>query len=552
MASYITNLARHGDRIAYAWYGRDAAHPLQEMTYTALTDTVKKTASGLTQSGLAGKRIALVGETSPEWVMTYMAILLSGGVAIPMDRELAVEEIENMLAFAEADAIFFSPLFNEKFAHLAQNHPTVKTLIALEPNGCVFSDAPGFLPYADLLSRGTADYVPAPTANLNRMAAMLFTSGTTGSSKCVMLSEKNVLSAMNAACECVEFFPDDTILSVLPIHHTYELCCMLAGLNYGMKIAINDSIKHVMKNIQYFKPTGIVLVPLFISTMYKRIWDEARRNKQDKILLRALQLSRVTRRIGLDARDKMFATVRSALGGRIVKFVSGGAPLNPRLVRDFEEFGINIAEGYGITECSPLLAANPYYAPKAGSVGPAVNCCRVCIKDGTVNDKGFMEGEICAKGDNVMLGYYKNEEATAEVFTEDGWFRTGDIGYVDNDGYIFITGRKKYVIVLENGKNVFPEEIEEYLGRVPGVLESVVLGRRVPGGDEIILTAVIVPDTSAFPARTSRADMEESIRTAVGKLNKTLVAWKQLRSIEFRDTEFEKTTSRKIKRNLVH
>ena len=386
VCDYVANLEKHGDNVAYAWFGHDAERTLHELTYRELAGNVKKLAAGLCAEGMGGARIALCGETSPEWVTTYLAILLSGGVAIPMDRELAVTEIEAFLAFAEADGIFFSSLFNEKFDHLAREHPSVRHVIALEPAGCTFADVPGFISFDALLTAGAADtaYAPTPSPDTGRMAAMLFTSGTTGSSKCVMLSEKNIFAAMNAACECVEFFPDDTILSVLPIHHTYELCCMLAGLNYGMKIAINDSLKHVMKNINFFKPTGIVLVPLFISTMYKRILDEARRKKQDKVLLHALTLSRTVRRLGLDPREKMFAGVRSALGGRIVKFVSGGAPLNPRLVRDFEELGIHIAEGYGITECSPLLACNPYYAPKPGSVGPAVNCCRVRIMDGTL------------------------------------------------------------------------------------------------------------------------------------------------------------------------
>lgn len=570
MKHFAVKLAERGDEILYMWH--DHEHVLHEMTYREMSDLAVREAAAFISMGWSGRHIAVVGETSPQWVATYIAAIASGNVAVPLDRELDIDQMEGFLSFAEVDAVVYSGSFNDKFKHAIAAHPTVSLFVPISPDGGQSdseqsdSEQHTVIPFDTLLTLGDsvlgndgtlplpegcgAEYLPEPS-DMERMAVMLFTSGTTGTSKCVMLSEKNVVSAVNSACETVEFFPEDTIVSTLPIHHTYELCCMLAAMNYGMHIAINDSLKHVMRNFAFFRPTGLILVPLFVNTMYKKIWDEARKKKKDKLLRAALGVSGKLRRVGIDLRGTLFSDINGAFGGRLCKIVCGGAPLNPEIAVQMEQFGIRITEGYGITECSPLIAVNPYYAPKVGSVGPAVPCCEVKIDVERVNERGFEEGEILVRGDNVMLGYYKRPEATAEVFTEDGYFRTGDEGYMDEDGYIFITGRKKSVIVLENGKNVFPEEIEEYLSRLDCVGESVVVGRRREGSDTVTLTALIYPNPSMFPAG---GDMERAaavIREEVNKLNRTLVGYKQIRAVELRRCEFEKTTSRKIKRHLV-
>ena len=552
IADFATKIKSFGDRTAYRYFDRQ--HNLLSITYKNLAAKFLQQAAGYAAAGLAGKRIAIIGETSVEWVSSYIAAIAAGGVAVPMDRELAVEEIEGFLAFAEVDAIVYSHTFNEKFKHLEQEHPTVKTLIPMAPEkGAVLSER--VLPYSELMDLGEEElkkgYEYPQLLDPERMVEMLFTSGTTGSSKCVMLSEKNVVSVVNAACETVNFSADDAIVSVLPIHHTYELAIMIAGLNYGMNIAINDSLKRVLKNFALFKPTGLVLVPLFVSTMNKKIWEEAKKGKKDKLLKGLTKVSRAMRGVNLDMRSTFFKQVTAAFGGNLKKIVCGGAALNPELVDTFAEFGIDIHEGYGITECAPLIAVSPYYAPKKGSVGPAVPCCEVRIASEHENEMGFAEGEIQVKGDNVMLGYYKNPEETAKVFTEDGWFCTGDVGYMDNDGYIFITGRKKNVIVLENGKNVFPEEIEEYLAKIDTIAECVVLGRKAEGSDEVTLTALVYPQLDQFERNEEHEKIEETIRAQVNKMNHKLVSYKQIRDVEFRYEAFEKTTSKKIKRHLV-
>ncbi len=550
---FAEKLSAFGDRTAYRYFDRQ--HNLLSITYRNLSARFKQQAAGYAAAGLAGKRIAIIGETSVEWVTSYVAAIAAGGIAVPMDRELDVEQMEGFFTFAEVDAVVYSHSFNEKFASLTDHHPTVKIQIPMDPERGTYENNPHIISYANLMDMGAdnlkAGYQYPEAGDPNRMTEMLFTSGTTGTSKCVMLSEKNILAAVNAACETVDFSADDAIVSVLPIHHTYELCIMLAGLNYGMNIAINDSLKRVLKNFALFKPTGLVLVPLFVSTMNKRIWEEAKKGGKDKALKILTRVSRVMRGVNLDARKAFFSQVTNAFGGRLNKIVCGGAPLNPELVDTFAEFGIDIFEGYGITECAPLIAVSPYYAPKKCSVGPAVPCCEVRIDDDHVNEKGFREGEIQVKGDNVMLGYYKNPEETAKVFTEDGWFCTGDVGYMDNDGYIFITGRKKYVIIADNGKNVFPEEIEEYLATIETIAESVVIERKSPEDGSVVLTAIVYPQLDKFEDSGDHEKIEETIRSQIKKLNRKLVSYKQIRDVEFRYEPFEKTTSKKIKRHTV-
>ena len=264
-----------------------------------------------------------------------------------------------------------------------------------------------------------------------------------------------------------------------------------------------------------------------------------------------IKLSNFLRIFGIDIRRKLFAEVHAAFGGNVTKIVSGGAPLNPEMMKEFDSFGITIAEGYGITECSPLISVNPYFALKSGSVGPAVPSCTVRIDKRGTNDKGFDEGEIQVKGDNVMLGYYKNDEENAKAFTEDGWYRTGDIGYMDADGYIFITGRLKSVIVLENGKNVFPEEIEEYLEKIDEIGEVVVVGRKAEDGETVKLTAIVYPKVDIYGENADVEKAYNDIHAKIVDLNRKLPSFKQIKTLEIRTEPFEKTTSRKIKRHLV-
>jgi long-chain acyl-CoA synthetase len=318
-------------------------------------------------------------------------------------------------------------------------------------------------------------------------------------------------------------------------------------MNIGGQILINDSLKRVMKNFQNFKPNALMLVPLFVETMHKKIWEEVRKKGLEKQLRLLMKLNSAMLTFRIDVRSKLFSQVTGAFGGNLKSIVCGGAPLSPELIKDFYAFGITVLEGYGITECAPLVAVNSPGKVKFHSVGQPVKNCRVMIEK---QDESDETGEICVNGDNVMMGYYKDPEATAEVFTEDGWFRTGDIGYMDSDGYVYITGRLKSVIVLENGKNIFPEEIEEYLGDIEEIAEAVVVGRG-KATEAVILTAVVFPDATKFPEGTTKERMHAIISERINELNSKLPIYKHIKAVELRDTEFEKTTSRKIRRHLV-
>lgn len=534
-----------GERTLFDYF--DENGEIRKISYGALAAKVGAFGSGLYRLGkVKGKRTAVIGETSPKWYIAYLASIMFGGTAIPLDKELALPEIENFLSRSKADSIVFSPLFTEKFRDMAARHPE----IAFIPMAGETADAPYYKSMDEIINIGEQKpHDPSSPADMERLAVMLFTSGTTGTSKCVMLSERNICAAINSACESVNFFPHDVLVSVLPIHHTYELCCSLAAANYGCEIAINDSLRHCMRNFQLFRPTALVLVPLFLSTMDKKIWDEIRKKGVESAVRGLMKASDKVRKVGIDPRRLLFRDILAAFGGRLEKIICGGAALDQKIADDFRSLGIEVWEGYGITECAPLIAVDVYYHSKPGSVGPAVPCCTVRIDDAATDDAGHEIGEICVKGKNVMLGYYDDKTATDDAFTADGWFRTGDLGYLDDEGYIYITGRKKSVIVLENGKNVFPEEIEEYLASIDKINECVVVGRK--NGRDTVLTAVVFPDAEKFPAGTTNAEMLDDIKADIGRLNRRLVGYKQIRNVELRTTEFEKTTTKKIKRHLV-
>ena len=550
VVDFYNVISKHGDRVLFSYF--DKKRNIIDVSYAEFCAKVKRTAAGISALGFSNARIAVIGETSVEWMASYLGILASGNVVIPMDKELDIEQIEAFLDSVDAEAIIYSSLFNTKLNNAKANHKTLKTFIAIAPDEAdATSDR--VISFEELSAKGDAALAKGyefPPVDREKLAEMLFTSGTTGTSKKVMLSQKNIFSVVTAAASSVEFTPDDTIVSVLPIHHTYELACMLAGMDYGMHICINDSLTRVLKNFQIFKPTGLVLVPLFIYTMYKKIWSEAKKSGRDKKLKLGIGASRAMMNMGIDKRREIFADVLNAFGGRIEKIICGGAALNPKMMEFFENIGISIYEGFGITECSPLTCVTPYYARKYGSVGPAVPCCQVRISGNTENAAGYLEGEIQVKGDNVMMGYYDNPEANAEAFTADGWFRTGDMGYMDEDGYVFITGRLKTVIVLENGKNIFPEEIEEYLSEIEEIAEVVVVGRPTET-EKIDLVAIVYPDVTKFPEGTAAEDIGYTIERLINAINKTLPTYKHIDKVEMRDTEFEKTTSKKIKRHLV-
>ena len=527
-----------------------------ELTYADFHYRCEKTISAIKKHGLEGKRIAVIGETCHEWIEMFYAIISAGSVVIPFDKELLVTEIKGFIEISKADAIFFSPKYSKKYAELKEAGALdrLEYIISASLEELGETDDERVISLDDFIADAEPENIlPSEIMRKNPrgdMSIMLFTSGTTGSSKCVMLSERNIISCANAACDAVNFNEEDVTMSVLPMHHTYELAITIAEMMYGVTVCINDNLKHVLKNLKLFKPTGMVLVPLFVTTFNKKIWDEVKKKGKEKQLKLGMTASNTLRYVGVDMRRKLFGDILEAFGGNLKKIICGGAAMDPSLMKMFDSIGIELCEGYGITECSPLIAVNPYYKRKYGSVGPAVSSCEVKIDAESTDEKGRVIGEILVKGENVMIGYFDNDQANLDVFTDDGWFKTGDLGYMDSEGYIYITGRKKSVIVLNNGKNVFPEEIEEYLSKIDVIKECVVVGRDKGDGD-VMLTAVIFPDFAAYPDDESIDNIAEDIKSQVLSLNRSLPSFKQIRNIDIRKTEFEKTTTKKIKRFLV-
>ncbi len=545
----VSGAENFGEKTLYFY--KDINGEVAEYSYLRLKEEIEHIGTGFYKLGISNKNIAVSGDTHPRYIATYISVVCGNGCIVPIDKELSVEATVDFLRLAECEAFVYTKAQREKAEKIAELMPEMKYFVPLEPDGdSVFSER--VILVDDLIAMGKAaleegceDYINTEL-EMEKMSALLFTSGTTGTSKGVMLSHKNLAAATNASVLSMSYDERNTFVSVLPPHHSYEMTCgHLAIMDLGAQIFINDSLKHVMKNFQNFKPNALMLVPLFVETMHKRIWEEVRRRGMEKQLRALMKINGAMLACRIDVRSKLFKQVTGAFGGNIKSIVCGGAPLSPDLIKDFYAFGITVLEGYGITECAPLVAVNSPGKVKFHSVGTPVKGCQVMI------DKAEDEetGEILVKGDNVMMGYYKNPEATAEVFTEDGWFRTGDIGYMDDEGYIFITGRKKNVIILSNGKNVFPEEIEEHIAAVPCILESVVLTRENDNGDQLI-TAIVVPNMDMFKDKT-KDDIYAEIKSAVNDINKNLPSFKQIRKIEVRYELFERTTSKKIQRFKV-
>ena len=542
----VKQAQRYGDRDRYVYKRKKQEY---HFTFNDMLNHVNYLSSAMNVLGVAGKFAGVTGDTHPDYVATYIATTSCGGVIVPLDKEISSEQFTNFVNLCELQLLVYTSSMHKKILPLYDQMPTLKYIVCMDFEGEKPEDS-RFMTLDEMLEIGKKAYDEGDRTAENHVVdkdavcTILFTSGTTGTSKGVMLSQRNLVTSAYDCCAIIDATADDTLVSVLPIHHAYEFTIsQLAAPNIGISIFINDSIKKTLQNFASFKPTGLILVPLYVETMQKKIWAEIEKKGKTKLVKRmipiALKLPRSIRR-------KIFKDIIDAFGGRLKFIVCGGAPLRTELIKEFDAFGIKICEGYGITECSPLISCNPFHKRKPHSAGLVVNHMKARIDKESPEDE---TGEITVTGDAVMLGYFKNKEATDAVFTEDGWFKTGDIGYMDKEGYIFITGRKKNVIILSNGKNVFPEEIEEHLSYVPCILESVVLTRENEAGDQII-TAIVVPNMELFEDK-SKENIYAEIKAAINNINKSLPSFKQIRKIEVRYEPFERTTSKKIQRFKV-
>lgn len=534
------------------------------LSFAGLYKMTERLGTAFHALGLRGHAVAVVGETAPEWIATYLAAVNGGSVIVPLDRELPAEELCNFINRAEVRCVVCSSALRKVLEPYADRMPDVQyfgvvpefgfgeTSPCGKPKKRSFEPFRAFVGYGRALTEGGEASYKNCEIDVDAMCAILFTSGTTGTSKGVMLSHRNIAAAINGSYRMIDVRPEDSMLSVLPIHHTYEMTCgILTPLLIGCTVCINDSLKNVLRSFQYYKPTVVTLVPLFVNTIYKKIIDTARKTGADKKLEVATKVSDTLRVAGVDLRRTLFAEIMASFGGRLNRIICGGAPLNPEMIGHFESFGINLTQGYGITECAPLISVCPFNWKKDRSVGPPIPGMEVII-DVEDTSGGLPIGEILVRGANVMLGYYKAPELTDAVMT-DGWFHTGDYGYIDDDRFIYITGRKKNVIVLENGKNVYPEEIEENLYKLRLVSDCAVIGRRAEDGETVLITAIIYPDYEyAESIGIAGAEkIDAAIKEEVNALNKTLPSFRQIRKYELRSEPFPKTTSKKIIRHMI-
>mgnify|MGYP001860603749 FL=1 len=535
-----------GDKIAIRYFLDWASKSIRDVTYHEFKHETEALGTGLASLGITDCHVAMVSENSYYWILTYVTVLNSSGVYVPVDKELPFDEIMNILRHSDSEVVFYSGAFESKFRERADELPQIKYFIGIDlpaelADGRFISRDALMAKGEELLEAGDDSYLSLESDD-SALKMLVYTSGTTGVAKGVMLSLHNLVSSVYYGLQVSTVF--STCLSVLPYHHTYEAVCgLLVSLHHHSTICVNDSLRHVAENMKIFQPDYIMLVPLFVENLYKKIRANIEAKGKTKAFDKLIAMSNGMRHVGIDMRRKLFSQIYDVFGGRIIKLVCGGAPIRPELAAFFDAVGINLINGYGITECSPLVSVNRDYYSDYRSVGVKLPCLEIKIDE--PNEDG--EGEICVMGDVVMMGYYKNPEATAAVLSEDGWFRTGDYGRFNDEGQLFITGRKKNLIVLKNGKNVYPEEIEEYISSIPYVNEVVVYAVKNDSGEETALCAEIFPNEEMFEGR-SNEERNETIKNAVEELNRKLPNYKKILKIKLRSTEFEKTTSKKIKR----
>lgn len=545
-----SSVSLYGDRTAY--YTKFEKGPYQEIKYSQLLEDVNGLGTQFIAMGLKDKRIAVIGETTYMWSIAYLAAVNGTGVVVPLDKELPYDDLKNLIKESEASAVLFDRKREDIFVRMFEEGDTGLEYIISQDrktgDGAIISQWELVDTGKKLVENGDRSFLDAQIDN-EEMSIIIFTSGTTGMAKGIMLSHKNICADLMVSPVFVDLDETDIFFSVLPIHHTFECTCdFLMPLYKGAAIAHCEGLKYITKNLQEVKPTYFLAVPAIFDALYKAIWKGIRKKGKEKTVRTAMKVSDFLRRFGIDITDRLFAEIKSVLGGRMRMMISGGAAINPDILEDLQSFGIHAIQGYGLSEAAPMGALNPQSRPKSHSCGMAFPGFDAKIAD--PGSDGV--GEICLKGDNIMLGYYRNPEATAEVI-RDGWFYTGDLGYIDDDGYIVITGRKKNVIIAKNGKNVFPEELEYQLSLYDEIAEAMAFETDSEDETDKIIAVGIYPDWNYMKETYGdRADDDEEVRKIiweiVDKVNAENPAYKMIRKVNLRHSEFSKNTSKKIVR----
>ena len=534
----------------------DHKRPYLPITYQQFADDVRALGTGLMKLGVNEKsRVAIYAETRYEWYVTYLAVVNGLAVVVPLDKEQPANEVVNLVTSSETDILLFSKSKKEVVDSVRDRIPGVRHYIGFD----LPREGETDLYFWDILQEGAKALEEGDTAyedlplDPEAMQILLFTSGTTSNPKAVMLSHKNICKNLMGMCSMVNIDENDTFLSVLPLHHTYECTCgYLCPLYRGCSVAVCEGLRYIVPNMQEAKPTIVLVVPLMMEAFHRGVMKKVKSDpKLAKKFNFGLKLTKALRKVGIDLRRKIFDSVHENFGGNIRLLIAGGAAIAPELMADMQDLGFGCIQGYGLTECAPILALNRTHYFNNRSAGLPLPGVDVKILD--PDENGI--GEIAGRGDNVMLGYYKNEEATREVIDEEGFFHTGDFGYLDENNFVIITGRKANIIVTKNGKNIFPEEIEFLLTQHPLIAEAVVSGKERKDGDSLI-HAEIFPDREAVDEDPGLKGLpltddkiKDKITEVVKDVNAGLINYKAVRSISLRDTEFPKTTAKKIIRH---
>jgi len=543
------------DRAAYM-YKDDHKEPFKSMTYAEFKEEQDAIGTALVARGFKGSKIAVIGDNSHRWALSYYSVVCGVGVIVPIDRNLEKGEITNLLERADVEAVFASTKLTATALPLLKDLPLIKKVIIMAAPG---DDVSEFLTDdrfmtmdqlvaegREIVAQGNRDYIDAEI-HAEDLSTILFTSGTTGLAKGVMLSHRNLSQNVFNMSKYVRIPDGGRVLDVLPMHHVYEMTCtVMTSFYQGATVVICEGLKYIQQNFVEAECNIMLGVPLIYENIYRKIWSKAEKSGNADKLRRALSMS-----MKLDLRNnrlvakRLFKAVHDIFGESLYILIAGGAAIDPNVISEFEAMGLPMMQGYGMTENSPIIAVNQDRYGKAASVGKPMPGTEVRIVD--KDDSGI--GEVICKGPSVMMGYYKDAENTAKTI-KDGWLYTGDYGYLDEDGFLYITGRKKNVIVTKGGKNIFPEEVEYYLLLSEYINEVIVYGKHEEVKDDLICTAIMYPDYKALENAGYKTDEEKyrKLKEDVDEANSKMPPFKRVKRIEIREDDFIKTTTLKIKR----
>lgn len=522
---------------------KDKDGKIKEISYKQYNQDVQALGTAMIKAGLKNKKIAVIGKNSYQWSVAYMAAVIVG-VVVPLDKELHIEDVINFINVSESEAIFGDKKF---IKGIKENiNKLNNSEILLLNMGETKNSLESMLQTGEELIKNNDTQFQEIQINPDEMKILLFTSGTTGSSKAVCLSHKNICSNIMSVAGIVKVTPKTKVLSILPIHHTYE-CTLgfLLVIYSGGCIAHCEGLRYILQNMQEYKPTLILCVPLLLDNMYKKIMKTLKNSLPEKYFNKG---KNIIDALPFFMRGIVKGKIKKTFGGKLNTFIVGAAAVNPEVSYSIDKFGMRVLQGYGLTECSPLVAGNNDFYKRDDSAGlPIPN-----VEYKIANQDAEGVGEIIVKGPNVMLGYYKDEEATKEAI-RDGWFYTGDLGKIDENGFLYITGRSKSVIVTTNGKNIYPEELEYYLNEEETIAEAIVLGVEDEKNHDTVVKAKIFPNMEAIKSRLkveipTKEQVIKIINESIQKINAKIPNYKHIKGFKIVDKELEKTTTQKIKR----